>query len=549
MNTDPNNRAVWASLTHDSLTNFKIVNRPLNRIQFICLNVGLLLGNILVLFNTGAFASVSLHATGALGISPSHATWMQTYYFISLALALPVSSWAALVFGEVRLYLIAMFIMMLASLLCATTDNFIGFLIGRAVQGFFGGLTIPLSQSLLMREYPQNSKNFAVSLWSMAALSPFTLGPAAGGWLADHFGWRSLFFLNIPLSILSILIAWAVLFDRKKTIRKFKFDGIGFSLLLMALFCLQTVLNQGQDADWFNSFELIVILLVGILLMVYFIIWELGETNPLLNLRLFLRRNFLIGSLSLSFSFMLMYGLLALLLVRLQVIAGYTSFLAGSVLLPLVFLAKPMATIMHRIVHLFDLRLIASINMLLFSFYCFYNSRLDFFGRGSYFNQPLWSQVLEGFCLGGLFVPLTNIFLSQLKQKRQTQAVELGGMLRILGGSTASPIFGAFWERRSQFHQVRLLENLPLVSHWTDENIQHLVIQTYPKSLIFLKLQEIAKQHAGILALNDCFSLASWLFIGLAAFVWLAKPLTPKPIQSEKENVHLTALEDLVEEP
>ena len=179
--SDKNARAAWATLTHDSLNNAHVDKHSLTRVQFFFLNVGLLLGNILVLFNTGAFASVTLHATGDLGVSPSHAGWMQTYYFICLALALPISSWLAAAVGEVRLYLAAMIAMMLASLLCALTPDLFWFLSGRALQGFFGGLTIPLSQTLLMREYPDSAKSFAVSLWSIAALSPFTLGPAAGG--------------------------------------------------------------------------------------------------------------------------------------------------------------------------------------------------------------------------------------------------------------------------------------------------------------------------------------------------------------------------------
>ena len=137
-------RAAWATLTHDSLNATQPGKRTLNGVLFFFLNFGLLLGNVLVLFNTGAFASVSLHATGDLGVSPSHASWMQTYYFVSLALALPVSSWAAATFGEVRLYIVSMIAMALASLLCAQTGDLTIFLSGRALQGFFGGLTIPL---------------------------------------------------------------------------------------------------------------------------------------------------------------------------------------------------------------------------------------------------------------------------------------------------------------------------------------------------------------------------------------------------------------------
>lgn len=541
-------RAAWATLTHDSLSPNHAGRSSLTRIEFLFLNFGLLLGNILVLFNTGAFASVVLHATGDLGVSPSHASWMQTYYFVCLALALPVSTWAASAIGEVRLYRWAMIAMALASLVCALTGDLSWFLLGRALQGFFGGLTIPLSQTLLMREYPASSKSFAVSLWSIAALSPFTLGPAAGGWIADELGWRWLFYLNVPLPLLAAALARALLFDRQSSLRKIPFDGIGFLLLAAALLCLQTLLNQGQDADWFNSPWLMAVGLLGLLMLAYFIVWELAERNPLLDLRLLARRNFAIGSFMLGVGFMAMYGLLSVLLIRLQVVAGYTAFLAGSVLLPLVFLAKPMASVMHRIVHRFDARLLACINMLMFALYCGWTSRYDFFGRGGWFDQPLWTQVLEGFCLGGLFVPLTTLFLSGLTPKRQTQAVEFGGMLRVLGGSIASPLFGVFWERRSAFHQSRLLESLSLHDGWAGETIARLQAAGLNEQLAMARLSTVAAQHSAILGLNDSFRIAAWLFLGLAVLVWLADPIRPKPV-TPKEEQRQAALEDLMEEP
>lgn len=544
-----NNRAAWATLTHDSLNTSQTHKPKLSKVGFFFLNFGLLLGNILVLFNTGAFASVTLHAVGDLGVSPSHAAWMQTYYFIALALSLPISGWLSTVVGEIRLYLGGLIIMVLASLLCALTDDLFWFLFGRGFQGFFGGLTIPLSQTLLMRQYPPEGKSFAVALWSMAALSPFTIGPAVGGWIGDEFGWRWLFYLNIPLPLLAAGLTWALLSEEIQIPRKIPFDGIGFSLLVGALVCLQTVLNQGQDSDWYNAPYLVWLTILGFALLAYFVVWELSVRMPLLNLRLFARRNFAIGTLLLSVAFMLVYGLLSVLLVRLQAVAGYTSFLAGSVLLPLIFLAKPMASVIHKIVAKFDARLLVSINMLLFALYCEWTSSYDFHKRGSFFDQPLWSQVLEGFCLGGLFVPLTTLFLSGLNTKRQTQAVELGGMLRVLGGSVASPLMSVFWERRAAQHQIRLVDNFAPVDALSREVVGQLRAAGFHDSLAIAKVNAVANQHAAILGLNDTFRLAAWLFVGLAALVWFAHPTKPKKTVLEKEQVSQMKQETLIEEP
>ncbi|MGJ0430020.1 DHA2 family efflux MFS transporter permease subunit [Methylobacter sp.] len=533
----------------DSLNAVKASQGSLNGTHFILLNLALLLGNMLVLFNTGAFASISLHATGGLGVSPSHASWMQSYYFISMAMALPVSSWMAVRFGRVRLFIAAMILMASGSLLCSVTDDLIWFLLGRVLQGFFGGLTIPLSQTLLLNEYPDSKKGFAVVLWSMASLSPFTLGPAAGGLIADTLGWRWLFYLNVPLPLVSAGLVWALLSDRMSQSAKQPFDRIGFLLLAIALGCLQTVMNQGQDADWYNSGLIVSLVLIGLLALACFVIWELAERHPLLDMRLFARRNFVIGSITLSVSFLLMYGLLSILLVRLQSVAGYTSFMVGSVLLPLIFLAKPMAAFFHRISHYFDARWLASLNLASFAVFCFWTSDYDFFRRNSLFSESLGSQVLEGFCLGGLFVPLTTLFLSGLTPRRQNQAVELGGMLRVLGGSIASPLLGVIWERRAAFHQSRLIETLTSYDTLGRETIASLNAAGMHGQIATAKLAGLAGGHAAILGLNDTFRLAAWIFLGLAALVWFAHPTGPTRWPSPKRALRETALEALVEEP
>lgn len=187
--------------------------------------------------------------------------------------------------------------------------------------------------------------------------------------------------------------------------------------------------------------------------------------------------------------------------------------------------------------------------MLLFALYCGLISRYDFFGRGGWFTQPLWAQVLEGFCLGGLFVPLTTLFLAGLTPRRQIQAVELGGMLRVLGGSIASPLLGVFWERRAAFHQSRLIESFSLHDGQSLETIARLHAAGLHDQLATAKLAAVAGQHAAILGLDDTFRLAAWLFTGLAAAAWFARPVRPKPEARPKDDRRQAALEDLIEEP
>ncbi|QSA98908.1 DHA2 family efflux MFS transporter permease subunit [Methylococcus sp. EFPC2] len=546
---DKNARAAWAPLTHDSLNKARNGASALTGVQFFLLNFGLLLGNLLVLFNTGAFASISLHATGDLGVSPSHASWLQSYYFVSLAISLPISAWLAARYGEVRLYLFSLLVIALGSLICASTGDLSAFVLGRVLQGFFGGLTLPLSQTLLMREYPESQKAYAVALWSLAALSPFTLGPYAGGWIADQWGWRWLFHLSIPLLLVSAGLGWALLIERTAERRSPPFDRVGFVLLVLALGCLQTVLNRGQDEDWYNSAPLVALACLGITALAGFIAWELGARTPLLDLRLFARRNFAVATLVLSLGFLFMYGLLSVLLVRLQAVSGYSSLLAGSVLLPLIFFAKPMAAFFHRYAQGRDARLLASLNLLAFAAYCYWTSRYDFFGRSSLFTNVLWSQVLEGFCLGGLFVPLTTLFLSGLTPRRQIQAVELGGMLRVLGGSVASPLLGVLWERRAAFHQSRLAEGLTAYDPLSGAMISTLHSAGLQDAQAVAGLAGVAGRHAAILGLDDTFRFCAWAFIALAALVWLAEPVGRPRRVKRGEATRGNALSSRMEAP
>ena len=519
------------------------------RLRFLLLNFALLLGNLLVLFNTGAFASISLHATGALGVSPSHAAWIQSYYFVSLALSLPLQPWLSARAGVTRLYLSALLLMAFGSLLCALTDAFGWFIAGRIAQGFFGGLTLPLSQLLFLRLYPASRQSIAVGIWSMTALSPFTLGPAVGGWMADYWGWRSLFSLNVPLTLLAAALSWALLPKMPSPLLRRRLDIIGFALLALALACLQSVLNQGEDEDWYNSQPMVLLTLTGVVALLLFGVWELGERYPLLDLRLFRRRNFVIGTLCLSVGFMLMYGLLSVLLVRLQTVAGYTSFLAGASLLPLLFLTKPMANFYHRLVHRFDARLLASVNLLAFFLYSYWTGTYDFFQRGGWFSEMLLSQVLEGFCLGGFFVPLTTLLTAGLTPRRQLDAVQLAGMLRVLGGSIGSPLLSVIWDRRAAFQQNHLIETFSTYDALHPELMSRLRSAGIEPAVALIKLAQQANRHAAIIGLDDTFRLAAWLYLGMAALVWLARPLRPHEPRSEKAGVRETVLEDLIEEP
>lgn len=515
---------------------------PLRGWHFLLFNLSLGLGHFLVLFNAGAYLAMFPHVAGSLGVNPSHVTWTQTDYFIGMALAFPVTRWMAHRFGEVRLFVAAFVVLAAASLVCALTHDLYAFLSARIIQGFFGGVTIPLSQTVLLRQYPPEKRSVAISLWSIATLSPLTLGPAAGGWIADTWGWRWLFYVNIPLALLAGLVTGTLLLGRESERIREPLDKVGFVLLALVAGCVQTVLNQGQDDDWYGSTRLMAIALLGVAAALYFLIWEWDTPAPLVDLRLFLGRNFSIGMVSLFFGFLTFQGLLSLYLLKLQFEMGYPSLLAGLVLLPMAIFAKPVASFFHRVTHYFDARWLASLNFLGFAAACYWVSSYD---RGASLEDLFWPQALAGVFLGGFFVPLTVIFLSGLDTERQTRAVELSSFLRVAGGSFGITLVAALWSRRTILHRKFLVEGITPFNASLGDISARLQSFGLSNAGAKLKLDRLAAHHAAMLSFNEMFWLASWAFLGLGILVLFASPA----LSSGRDELRERALEDLVEEP
>jgi DHA2 family multidrug resistance protein len=266
--------------------------------RFVIFNLMLGVGHMVVLFNAGAYTALSPHTAGDLeGVSPSFACWATTDFMIALALGFPAARWLAQRYGEPRAYVGAFIAFAAASLACAQSESLWLFLPGRMLLGFAGGLTLLLGQSLFLDEYPDRLKSVGLAVWGFFALLPFTIGLALGGWIADELGWRSLFQFNAVAGLDVAAMVGALLYGRLYECRATPFDVVGFMLLGVVLVGIQTILNQGNDFDWFDSPFLTAVLTIEFVAIPAFIIWELGTPFPAVNLHLFQRRNFAIGTL------------------------------------------------------------------------------------------------------------------------------------------------------------------------------------------------------------------------------------------------------------
>jgi DHA2 family multidrug resistance protein len=500
--------------------------------RFTLFNFCLGFGHALVIFNAGAYIAMLPRVAGGLGVPPSFATWTQTDYMIALALAFPVGGWLARRFGEYRPFVAAFLVFTLASLICAYCTAFYSYLAGRILLGFAGGLTLPLGQALLLKEYPDRRKSLGIGVWSIFTLTPFTFGPPLGGWIADNLGWRWLFWLNIPAALAIAGIVGALLYRRGHRRSWQRFDSIGFLLLVMLVFALQTLLNQGNDWDWTHSAYINgLIALIGATL-IYWVVWELNVRRPFLDVRLFAHRNFAIGVFILFTGFLCFQGLLSMLIVQLQLAFGYSSWEAGLVFLPMAIFAKPMASVFHEIVKRCDARLLASANLLGFAATYFWLSRFD---DPDAFAQLFWPKLLEGACLGSFFVPMTALLLHGLPAERQWRALELANLLRIAAGAIGIAVQGIVLYRRVPQHLTRFAEN-----HGAFELTDHPALAAlnslgFTEPAALAKYAKLAGRDAVLHGMNDAFWMAGCLFVGMAALVWFAHP-TRMPVKVSVEQ-------------
>jgi MFS transporter, DHA2 family, multidrug resistance protein len=527
-----------------------IFSRRLRGWRFILFNLALGLGHMIVLFGVGSYIALLPHVAGDLGgVFPSFGTWAQTDFMVALALAFPISRWLSGRFGDYRVFIAACVVYALASYLCAISETLWLFMPARVFLGLAGGITLPIGQALMLEEYPPRLKSVGLGVWGLFTVMPFTIGFPVGGWIADELGWRFLFYLNIPVVLAIAGVTGALIYGRGFHRRITRFDGIGFILLAVVLGGVQTILNQGNDFEWFQSPFLSSVLLTVIVALPCFIIWELGERHPSVDVRLFAHRNFAIGVACLMLGFLAIQGLLSLFIVQLQLILGYSSFLAAMVFLSIILFAAPVTAIMHEICKLADARLFACLNLLGFAFTSFW---MGLFDVPAFYDQIFWPMLTLGFLMGTFFAPLTVLTLHGLPSRQLIRAAEVAALLRIATGAFGITLQGVILYRRTPFHQLDLADffggrrfaSLDLLQQFSSK----LENSGLSAGMVTSRLGALIGQRAALLALNDAFLLTSFVFLGLAALVWLARPTHIEYVTRAEEIRELRA-EELTEQP
>jgi DHA2 family multidrug resistance protein len=261
-----------------------------------------------------SIANVSLPAiAGDLGVSPNQGTWVITSFGVANAISVPLTGWLTQRFGAVKLFTLSVLLFVLTSWLCGFAPS-LEWLIGfRVLQGLVAGPMIPLSQTLLLSSYPRAKSGMALAMWSMTTLVAPVAGPLLGGWITDNVSWPWIFYINVPVGLLAAAVTWSIYRHRETPTRKLPIDGVGLALLVTWVGALQIMLDKGKELDWFHSGQIVLLAVVSVVGFLAFLAWELTDEHPVVDLRLFARRNFALGSATLAIAYCLFFGNVVLL--------------------------------------------------------------------------------------------------------------------------------------------------------------------------------------------------------------------------------------------
>jgi DHA2 family multidrug resistance protein len=527
------------------------MDRPARMIgwRFLLLNGAAGAANVVMLSNVPGYTVLAPYAAGSLqGVTPSFGTWATTDHMVGIALGLPLSRWFSGRFGDYRVLIGALMFYAIFSLMCAASETIWFFAPMRFLLGLAGGVALPLAQSVTLAQYPDDRRTLGVGFWGVMSMAPFTIGVFMGGFWAEYFDWRWLFYSNVVVVLPVAAIISALFYRRGFQRRMTRFDTIGFILLATALLGVQTILNMGNDFDWFASPLLAWLLLVVLLALPMFIFWEFGERRPALDLRLFLHRNFAIATFCSVVGFLVIQGLLSVFIVQLQVLLGYTSSLAGMVYLTMIFLAMAAAAVVHELTRNVDARLIVFLNFVGLAVTFVWLGQYD---KNAYFDDVKTPMFFFGFSLAMFFAPLATLAMTGLAGERLIRAAEELAMLRTVAGALGISLLGVLFFRRTPFHQLDLADHfggrrfasLDLLATFLDRMQAMGMSPTAAQS----RAAQLIRQQASILALNDVFLFGAMAFILLSGVVWLAYPSYAS--KKRKQSLARLSAEELMEQP
>ncbi|MGY0557235.1 DHA2 family efflux MFS transporter permease subunit [Lysobacter sp. A421] len=487
--------------------------------SLVLTTIGLSLASFMQVLDL-TIANVSLPAiTGSLGGSGSQATWVITSFAVSNAIALPLTGFLTRRFGERRLFMWATAAFSIASLLCGLAGS-MGTLVGaRALQGFVAGPMYPITQALMISVYPPHKRGQAIALLAMVTVVAPIAGPILGGWITDNYSWEWIFLINVPIGLFCSFVVGRQLKGRPERLEKPKMDYVGLATLIFGVGALQLVLDLGNDADWFHSTRIVALSIVAVVALTVFLIWELTDKDPIVDLKLFRHRNFAFGTLAMVLAYAAFFSIGLLVPLWLQRNLGYTAIWAGFATAPLGILPVLLTPLVGKYAMRVDLRWLAT--------FAFIVMALTSFARAGFnldvdFRSVAMVQLWQGLGVALFFMPVLTILLSDLAPHEIASGSGLATFVRTLGGSFAASLTTWGWSQRSTIHHAQMTEHISAYDPTMQQTVAAIGHGNVQQGAAVLN--GMISQQAAQIGFNEIFHLLGIVFLLVIVFVWFAKP-------------------------
>jgi DHA2 family multidrug resistance protein len=409
-----------------------------------------------------SIANVALpHMAGTLGASQDEATWVLTSYLVSSAIVLPISGWLSTRFGRKRFYMTCVALFTVCSLFCGLAPTLPILILARILQGIGGGGLAPSEQAILADTFPVEKRGQAFALYGMAVVAAPAIGPTLGGWITDNFNWHWIFFINLPIGLISLYLSNRMVEDPPYLVQHRAnanpIDKMGLGLVAVGVGCLEFVLDKGQEKDWFGDRTITFTFLLSMAALAFFVWWEWRHPDPIVDLKLLKNRNF---GTAVGFQFilgMVLFSTTVLIPQFLQGLLGYTAERAGMALSAGALVLMVMMPVAGRLVSIMDARLMVSIGFLTTSLGLYNMTRLDL--NVSFGTMVLW-RVLQILGLSFIFIPISTLNYVGVPAGKNNQISSFSNFARNFGGSMGTALLTTFLTRTQQTHQAALAANI-----------------------------------------------------------------------------------------
>jgi len=484
-----------------------------------------------------SIANVALpHIAGSLSAGQDESTWVLTSYLVSNAIVLPLSGWLSSIIGRKNFYMGCVALFTVSSFLCGLAPNLATLIICRILQGAGGGGLQPSEQAILADTFPPAKRGMAFAVYGMAVVTAPAIGPTLGGWITDNFSWRWIFFINIPVGILSILLTSRLIQDppyfRRRKLSETKIDYTGLGFVALGLGTLQVVLDKGQRDDWFESNFIVTLSVISAAALIFVIFWEWRHKDPIIDLHLFRDRTFGVSNLLM---FMLGFALLGstlLLPLFSQTLLGYTAQQAGLALMPGGFVIILLLPLVGFLLSRYTPRWLLLFGLIVLSLSLFHMTGFDL---DMDFRSVATARMVQAAGMAFLFVPINTAAYAFLPRDKNNAASGLMNLARNIGGSVGISVVTTMLDRRTQVHLTNLSSHLSPTNPALQSMIQGAsgALRAHGESAAgatqraYALVQGVVLRQATMLAYVDCFWLLGVAILCMVPMVFLMKKSKP----------------------